>query len=194
MVGLQFGGALVAAGGRLHATRPVREGFALVDTGGLADVRVYRNNTLAGRTGADGRLLLPGLGAYTRQQIRLDDRDVPIEVALEAIAIDTVARARVGIDVRFPSRRIVGAGGRLMFTTEAGSIPVASAVLVTTVEGEPVRTSTAPDGEFYFDGLVPGEFALEARNATRSCRATMRIDASAPAFTDLGEVTCAPVR
>jgi outer membrane usher protein len=193
MAGLQFGGALIAAGGRLHATRPVREGFALVDTGGLADVRVYRNNTLAGRTGADGRLLLPGLGAYTRQQIRLDDRDVPIEVALDAIAIDTVARSRIGIDVRFPSRRIVGAGGRLMFPAEGGSIPVASAVLTTTVEGKPVRTSTAPDGEFYFDGLVPGEFTLEARNATLSCRANMRIDASAPAFTDLGEVACAPI-
>ncbi len=192
MAGVQFGGALVAAAGRLHATRPVREGFALVDTGGLADVRVYRNNTLAGRTGADGRLLLPGLGAYTRQQIRLDDRDVPTEVALDSIALETVARSRTGIDVRFRSRRIVGAGGRLTFSTQSGSIPVASAVLTTTVEGKPVRTSTAPDGEFYFDGLVAGEFVLEARNASLACRATMRIDASAPAFTDLGEVSCAP--
>lgn len=194
MLGLRFGGAVVAAGHRLHVTRPVREGFALVDTGGLAGVRVYRNNTLAGRTDADGRLLLPGLGAYMRQQIRLDDRDVPIEVALDAIAVDAVPRSRIGIGVRFPSRRIVGAGGRLMFSSEGGAVPVASATLSTTIDGAQVRTSTAPDGEFYFDGLAPGEFVLEARNATISCRATMRIDASAPAFTDLGEVTCAPAR
>lgn len=194
MLGLRFGGAVIAAGHRLHVARPVREGFALVDTGGLVGVRVYRNNTLVGRTDADGRLLLPGLGAYMRQQIRLDDRDVPIEVALDAIAVDAVPRSRIGIDVHFPSRRIVGAGGRLMFSAEGDLVPVASAVLSTTIDGAPVRTSTAPDGEFYFDGLAPGEFVLEARNASISCRATMRIDASAPAHTDLGEVVCAPVR
>lgn len=193
-IGAQFAGALVLAGGSLRATRPIREGFALVETGGLRDVRVYRNNTYVGRTDDDGRLLLPGIAPYIRTQVRLDDRDIPIEVQLDTVSVDAVARSRIGVAARFRSVRIVSAGGRLRFAGgegEGGAI--ASAVLRTVVDGREVRTSTGPDGDFYLDGLAPGEFVLDARNASRHCRAVIRVDADAPAFTELGEVACAPV-
>lgn len=190
-VGVQFGGALSLVGGALRATRPIREGFALVEAPGLADVRVYRNNTFAGRTDAQGRLLLTGLGPYVRQQVRLDDRDIPLEVQLDAMSIDAVARARIGVGARFRVVRIVSAGGRLRLAAPDGA-PLASAVLQTVVDGREVRTSTGPDGDFYLDGLAPGEFELQVRNAAHDCRATLRIDAAAPAFTDLGEVACVP--
>jgi len=190
-LGLQFGGALSLVSGDLRATRPIREGFALIDTAGLADVRVYRNNMLAGRTGADGRLLLPGLAPYIRNQVRLDDRDIPIEVQLDAVSMDVTARARIGVDARFRATRIVSAGGRLRLATADGA-PIASAVLRTVIEGREVTTSTGPDGDFYLDGLAPGEFVLEARNTGVSCRARLQVAADAPAFTDLGALACAP--
>lgn len=188
---LQFSGALAQVGGDLHAARPIRDAFALVDASGLAGVRVYRNNTLAGTTDREGRLLLPGLGAYTRNQIRLDDRDIPIEVQLEAITTDAVPRARIGADIRFRAQRIISAGGRLRFVGPNGAVMVTAATLRTTVDGRAVETSTGPDGDFYLDSLIPGEFVLEARNASIACTARMRIAEGAPAFTDIGEVDCA---
>ena len=44
----------------------------------------------------------------------------------------------------------------------------------------------------HLDGLAPGEFVLDARRMSLRCRAVLRIDPTAPAFTDLGEVACAP--
>jgi outer membrane usher protein len=186
----QFGGSLVYAGGDLRAARPVRDAFALVDTNGLAGVRVYRNNTLAGVTDSQGRLLLPGLGSYTRNQIRLDDRDIPIEVQLDAMTVDAVPRSRIGADVRFDTRRIISAGGRLRSRGPAGEASVAAAQILVTVDGTEVETSTGPDGDFYLDSLVPGEFVLQVRNASVACRAVMRVAKDAPAFTDLGELDC----
>lgn len=190
-LGVQLGGAVSLVSGAVRASRPIRDGFALVDTGGLAGVRVYRNNGFAGRTGDDGRLLLPGLAPYIRNQVRLDDRDIPIEVLLDAMSIDVTSRTRIGVDARFRTSRVTSAGGRLRLATADG-VAVASAVLRTVIDGRDVTTSTGPDGDFYLDGLAPGEFVLDARNMSLRCRAVLRIDPTAPAFTDLGEVACAP--
>ena len=56
---LNAAGGLVAIGGTVFATRPVTDGFALIQVPGVAGVRGYVNNQEIGRTNARGDLPVP---------------------------------------------------------------------------------------------------------------------------------------
>src|SRR5690606_9204170 len=59
-----YSGSLALIGGGLDASRRVDDGFALVSTGGFADVPVTVENNVVGHTGRNGRLLVTRLNAY----------------------------------------------------------------------------------------------------------------------------------
>ena len=63
----QVNGALVAIGGRVMATRPVQDGFALVRVPDVKGVRAYISHQEMGRTDRHGDLLLPEPACLLRQ-------------------------------------------------------------------------------------------------------------------------------
>ena len=80
----------------------------------LAACVVYQNNQLIGKTNDNGFLLLPALAAYTTNQIRIDDRDIPLERQIKQVTTSLVPRTFTGAFARFESRRVVSVSGRLV--------------------------------------------------------------------------------
>ena len=83
---------------------PIRDSFALVDTG-VPDVTVLYENRPVGRSDGDGLLLIPNLNAQSRNVIQIDPRDVPLDAEVGAVKEVAVPLDRSGVLVRFPVTR-----------------------------------------------------------------------------------------
>jgi outer membrane usher protein len=90
-------------------SRRIDNSFAVAEVGTQPDVRLYRENQLVGQTNAQGYLLVPGLRAYQDNVIRVEQADLPLDVAVDAMQVQAVPYFRSGIILRFPVARPRGA-------------------------------------------------------------------------------------
>lgn len=186
-------GALVLADGELWASQTVSQAFALVDVPKAASVRVYHNGQLAGRTNDMGRVIVPNLAAYAANQLRLDDRDIPLDVELAAVQQEVAPRTFAGTFVRFANRTVSALAGTLVLHRGGAAAPVVSAQLsASRIDGtaEPIMSTTDGQGGFYLDALTPGRWRIAAINRTIRCVAEVEMNAGPAVFTELGEVPC----
>lgn len=193
----RLSGSTVFARDGIWLSPSISQSFALVDVPGTQSVRVYHNSQLAGRTGSDGKIVLPSLAGYTSNQIRIDDRDIPIEIELDKVLKEVAPRSNAGVRVEFVSRTVAAIGGTLVVARDVGQQAVASAQLTVTRldgESEPVQSSTDGQGGFYLDGLAPGRWRIMAVNRTTRCSVELNVSKSSVAFTDLGDTLCIPAR
>lgn len=183
-------GSIAAIGDRVFLSRPVAQSFALAEVPGLEGVRIYQNGQLAGRTDAQGRLLVPALGGYGVNQLAIDDRDVPVDREIKQVRIDVVPRDFVGAVARFETKRVSSLGGLLV--AEVGGQPVAVASGEVTLRGAKGEAAgiTGPEGDFHFDDLEPGRYEIEALNRRVKCRASVELPEGRGPFVDLGRVRC----
>ncbi|MBY6203272.1 fimbria/pilus outer membrane usher protein [Halomonas denitrificans] len=113
-------GRISAAGGLVwmadstFASLPVRDSFAVARVGDFEDVRVYLDHQLIGRTGADGRLLIPGLRPYERNRLRVEQGDLPIGADIDDLETEVVPNWRSGTVADFPIRRSLDARFRVV--------------------------------------------------------------------------------
>ena len=77
-------GSVALIDGEVAVSRRIDRAFGLVNLPGFPDVRVYLDNREAGRTDADGRLLLPGLRPYESNRVRLEVDDLPLDAEIDA--------------------------------------------------------------------------------------------------------------
>lgn len=189
---LRVSGGLAFMDESFYASRPIDQSFAVLDVAGLQGVRAYQNNQYIGRTRADGKLIAPSLGAYTANQMRIDDRDIPMDISLDRVADTAVPRTLMGSLVRFAFKRISSAGGHLVMRTSGNRIPVESARLEARNGDFMAASTTGPDGDFYLDDLAPGEYRLLAESATTRCRARFVLGEKQGPFTDFGDIDCEP--
>lgn len=70
---LSAAGAMVGIGGRIFASRPVYESFAVIDVPGIEGVRGFASNQEVGRTARGGQLLVPDLQAYYGNLLSIAD-------------------------------------------------------------------------------------------------------------------------
>ncbi|MEK6805837.1 MAG: fimbria/pilus outer membrane usher protein [Pseudomonadota bacterium] len=82
-------------------TRPVNGSFAVVRTGGLADVGITADGRSVGRTDKNGNALVPDLRAYEINRLSLAVEDIPIEADLSKMTLDLVPRGRSGLFADF---------------------------------------------------------------------------------------------
>jgi outer membrane usher protein len=68
-------GALVVADGALFLSRRINSSFSVVDAG-APDVEVYSQNRLVGKTGKSGKILVPNIGPYQKNTIRIEADDL----------------------------------------------------------------------------------------------------------------------
>jgi len=144
-------GAVSFVDGGLFPSNTINDSFAVVDTNGVAGVRVLDENREVGRTDSAGRLLVPDLRSFEINHIGIDPNDVPLDTAMPFAAKEVRPQDRSGVVVSFPLHTSNGALLRL--TDEAGTpMPVGSvAILKSTGVAVPVGY----DGEAYVEGLDP---------------------------------------
>jgi outer membrane usher protein len=186
--GLGLSGSLVAMDGAVLPARHVGRGFALVSTG-VADVPVSHENRLLGRTGSDGRLLVPDLMPYTNNQIAIDTTGLPADLRIERTTLTVVPMAGAGVVAGFRVERYRAA---TLTVHGADGKPVAA--------GTPVRFLGAPaivsvvgyDGVVFLEKLKDGNDILVGEGAA-AC--TLHFDyqpGTAGQLPGIGPLRCMP--
>ena len=97
-------GAVVAASGGVFFTRTIDDAFAVVDAG-APGVAVELENNVVGRTGKSGKILVPGLRAYQKNNISITPEDLPLDVEYDGPKKLVTPSAASGVAVNFAVRR-----------------------------------------------------------------------------------------
>ena len=167
-------------------SRRINNSFALVDVGDFANVRVYKQNQLMGKTNKKGVLLVPHLSPYQKNKLRIEGGDLPFDVDIPEIEKEAVPAFRSGVKVDFAVKRSYGAS--LTLQLENGDILPAGAIIYN-------KTNNKQDlvgfrGEAYLTDLKPNNM-IKIRWLNEFCQFELPFtplqDGTVP---DLGVHTC----
>ena len=167
---LSTAGSIAFIGNRAFASRHLGQSFAVVDVGGQANVRVYADNQLVGVTDSSGRAIVPGMRAFDRNLVRIEDADLPMDVQVASTELAVRPFARSGALISFPVRRERGI--LLQILLEDGSqLPAGAEV---EADGTASRHVVASGGEVYLPS-GEGRLRLVARWGGRSCALDVQV-------------------
>ncbi|GAB3630569.1 fimbria/pilus outer membrane usher protein [Pandoraea terrae] len=178
------GGATVM-GGSAFLSRHIDGSFGLVQLPNLPNVRIYADNQLVGRTDADGNALIPRLRPYEDNPIRIEERDLPWDTAIDSLSANAVPYYRSGIVIRPPVRQSYGAMMRIV-TPDGKPLPPGAQVHIA---GQTVAFPVALEGALFLTGLDSTN-RLYAEWDKHSCQAALNLTKSADALPHLGDVIC----
>ncbi|MDI1238539.1 MAG: fimbria/pilus outer membrane usher protein [Polaromonas sp.] len=183
---LQVAGSLSMLDGALFPANTITDSFAVVDTNGLAGVRVLHENRDAGRTNAVGRLLVPDLRAFDVNRLAIDATDVPPDATLHDATQEVRPQDRSGVIVRFPIKLSHGALLRLV---DAGGapVPVGSAARL---QASGVAFPVGYGGEVYLEGLRARNVVVVERPKARRCSVVFDYKAVPGDIPTIGPLTC----
>lgn len=179
-------GALVVTGNGAYATNRMSGGFALVQTPGVADVTITRENRIVGKTDKNGFLLVPDLPAYVPTRIALDPSSVPATGVVRKDKATMVSSERSGSIIRLDIETTIPATLRLFGNNGDLIAP-----------GTTIRA--LPSNNIYiagFDGLVEinavhRDVALQIDNRPdRGCSVSLPLSTEMKAFSYLGDISC----
>lgn len=165
----QASGAITYLGGQFGFTRPVTDSFALVQVADLEGIPVLLNSQEIGRTDAGGSLFVAEMKSYYKNQISIDDRQVPITRALETTQHLIAPPLRSGFCLYFAAPEIQPLIGRLAARDGEGLRPLEFTEFeLTTATGQTLTIPTGKGGEFYYD---PAEIKRRAtaRSSATDC-------------------------
>jgi outer membrane usher protein len=183
-------GALVVVDGKLFAARPLTGSFALVEVPQVAGVRVRVNEQPAGRTDADGDLLVPSLLPYYASRVRIEDADVPLDRAVGATERLVAPPRRGAARLAFEAPALAAVRGRLHLGWRGGEAVPAYGTLAVEVD-EVLHTSPiAGDGEFWLEGIPSGTHAARFLWRGVTCTFSLSVPKDAPAVLDKGDLGC----
>ena len=178
-------GSLALVDGKVALSRRIGRAFGLVDLPGFPDVRVYLDNREAGRTDADGKLLLPGLRPYEGNRVRLEVEDLPLDAEISTAEVEAVPFERSGVRIGFPLARTEQATAILK---NADGAPLPAGLRLRSEDGR-VSAWVARDGFTQVKGplTTPVTVASEAGHEPYRCDLPA---AGGELLADLGEVRC----
>ena len=183
-------GSIGAVGGSVFLSRPVQDSFALIRIPDLAGVPVYANGWYAGKTNAAGEVVANSLSSYYDNFISFGTRDLPFDYVFATSEKVISPPRRGGTLVNFDVRRMRAVFGTLVEQRDGKTVPLEFRELTLARGTDVIKGFTARRGEFYLEGVEPGEYLLRL-NGTAPCTARLRVPDGAGAMTDLGTLTCA---
>lgn len=183
-------GAIVAIGGGLYTTRPIRNSFVLVDLGNVPGVATFLSNQLMGRTNRQGKIIIPNLIPYYGNQVSIDPDSVPENYLAANDSLLIAPPFRGGGIARFTVQRIQNFIGTVVLQ-RAGTRIIPALGEFTVQRGEEMVASPLNrNGQFYFETLTPGDYTAQVRFEREVCAFSLSIPASDKLFVDLGTLTC----
>ena len=164
-------GAVVVIDGITALAPPVTGSVALVEVPGAAGVAVYREHRYAGRTDADGRLVLTDLLAWQPNKLSIEPLDLS-EDALPAAVVGTLRPAeRGGARLRFDMQRSRSA---LLVLHDADGRPLPVGAQALLIGGR--AATVGHDGQAWLNGLT-ADNELQVRWQGRElCRLRFGLD------------------
>ena len=188
-VAVTAAGAVVFAPGFFGFGRPMADSFAVVQLAPpLANVRVYENSQLVGRSNTQGQLVLPNIQSYTNNAISLDDKDIPIEFSVERVQRSLSPAARSGVVLVFPVTRVQSIVGMLMVRQGDVVAPLEYRTFMLPVAVAAENILTARGGEFYLENLPVGTHRARMMLDGRECIFDLTVPKSDASIVNLGKV------
>lgn len=86
-------------------SRKITDSFTVVEVPQQADVRVYAENQLIGRTDKHGLVLIPRVRAYQKNRLDIEQGDIPMDSEIAMTSAETVPYFRSATKVKFPVKR-----------------------------------------------------------------------------------------
>jgi len=183
---VSLAGGVVALGGTVKATRPVQGGFALVRVAESQGVRTYLDNQPIGATDRNGEVVLPELQANYGNRIRIDARDLPLDVSTQSLERTIAPPRRGGVVIELSPRRTLLVRGRLRALRDGAPIDLSYGEL--TVD-HTLRAPIGHDGVFEIEAVRAGHHHGVVEVDGTTCSFELEL-ADAPALVDLGVVRC----
>jgi outer membrane usher protein len=183
-------GGLVYLGGSFLPSRAIQDGYALARVG-VPNVKVFSSNQEVGRTNAAGDLLVPNLLPYYANDLRISDKDVPMNYVVDGTQVTVVPPSRGGVVAKFPLHRIRSYTGKVIFMIIGQPyVPSLGEVDLHTTQATPQTLSLGRNGEFYVDDLDPGTYRASLRIGKVGCDFNLTLPATDAAVSDLGVIEC----
>jgi outer membrane usher protein len=155
---LNASGAIVYVGKTFGFSRPVDDSFAVIQVGQVPGVRIYHNNQEIGKTGPSGLVVLPNFYSYDINQIRIDDKDIPLDYALTGVSRLVSPSLRSGSLIQFEAKKVQAFTGLLKILKDGKKFPVEYHLITMMVNGQSITFQTGRDGEFFIEDAVPGTY------------------------------------
>lgn len=183
-------GGVVVIDRSLAFTNGLGESYALVEVPGVKGVRVYANNTEVGRTGRNGKLLVPRMLPNYANRLAISDLDLPADrTAAEAEKL-VAPPNRGGAVVTFHEEQMQAAVGRVTWIDADGQTIPAFGVLSVSVGKRTIESPIAMDGAFFLEQLPSGRYSALVVYHGDECLATIVVPPYRGTLVDVGAVTC----
>lgn len=193
-----FSGGIATLDGQWFVARRIDGSFGVVGLPGFANIRVYVDNQLAGRTNEHGYALLPRLYPYMKNNVAIEQLDLPLDVEVGSLKMQPVPAWRSGVRIEFPVRH--SAAATLDLTLADGSPVPAGAVATLAKEGgreaaveggDDQRFVVGHQGLVYLSGLKAHN-RLQVRWPGGTCVTTIAYEAAQGQVPYLGQFACLP--
>jgi outer membrane usher protein len=182
---IQAQGAIAAMGGGVFLSNRIDDAFAIINAG-APDVDVFYENRPAGKTNAQGQLLIPGLRSYQRNNISIDPRDLPIDANAPTTQNIVAPADRAGVIVDF-GVKIENRAAVIILTDKNGKfIAVGSRGRIESTKEEFV---IGYDGRAYVKELDATNIVV-VTNAGGECRASFPFTPRKNSQVVIGPVAC----
>ncbi|WP_332826901.1 fimbria/pilus outer membrane usher protein [Ramlibacter sp.] len=172
----QVSGALVALDGYWGMTRQVTDGFALVKLGvPQKDVEILLNNQPQGRTDALGRLFLPQVGSFGRQDITINDKELGMQYTMTERRRTIAPSYRSGTIVDFGVRKVNAVAGTAWQVQGGERKPIVARSWTMAGDAGSVAIETGSAGDFYLENAEAGVYtgSLRIQDRAYTCRMTV---------------------
>jgi len=164
---LQAQGAVAAIGGGVFLSNRIDDAFAVVDAG-LPSIEVLYENRPVGKTNSDGKILIPGLRSYQKNQVAIDPRDLPINADAPTTQNVVAPTDRGGVVVSFGAKNDNDTAMVIITDKDKKPVAVGSSVRL---ENSDEMFVVGYDGQAYLKGLGATNTVLVTTEAGE-CRAT----------------------
>jgi outer membrane usher protein FimD/PapC len=185
-------GALVGVDGFWGLTRRVSDSFAVARLGvPQPGVEILVNNEVQGRTDSKGQAFLPRIGAFGRQDISVNEKQIGMDFNLPERRRTIVPAYRSGTLVDFAGKKMSAIAGMAWLGTGAQRKPVVSRSWTMTGAGGSLTVETTNAGDFYVEDAQPGQYTgtLESGGKRYACK--LEVPAFAEAVLEIKEgLTC----
>ena len=181
-------GAVAYADGSVFPSLPITDSFAVVDTDGVAGIRILQENRPVGTTNGSGRLLVPDLRAYDANRLGVDPDDIPIDAEIGETSQLVRPRDRSGVVVHFKMKPSQGAV--VILHDRAGKpVQLGSSARLDGREGAAALV-VGYDGEVFATGLGPHNRLVVLRKDGSRCVAAFDFASAPRRIPRIGPVIC----
>jgi outer membrane usher protein len=179
-------GSVAFFNGGPYLSRKLGDSFAVVDVNNYPNVRVYAENQLVARTNKNGQALVPDLRPYQKNQLRIEQLDIPLSAQVKQLDMNVVPYHGSGYNVRFPVRPSRSAELRIVLE-DGKAFDVGSTVQLL---GMSDLFPVALDGKVFLQGLDNNNRIIVTRPHQQQCEFQLPFNPTDDPLPQLGTFIC----